>query len=240
MAIANSERQALPADEFLKELEDIRRRIWQGRDVERRQKGASKEEIAAAKRKRLTGGAIQNHKFVAEKWLECEDKELRRLNLLKMIDEFGQQTVGVGLPSHPRLFRWEAAEFGIDDEEADRLEKEDMDPERLLWSTTRVALHRESSWPVKIAMSLALEGLQLNPDHNKQRRAQIDETKREYAKMGIKNVDRAVAFDEEHAGVDVDHAQICVRAIREHITTPELQDEFRRAFILTLQYLNNA
>jgi len=52
--------------------------------------------------------------------------------------------------------------------------------------------------------------------------------------MGIKDVERALAFKIEHADVDVDHAELGADVVRRFVNTPELQDEMRKAFALTL------
>src|SRR5438309_2226737 len=100
MAIAEMPRQALPPDEFLEELEGLRREFFQGRLLRTRAHHKTKEEVVEAKRRHHTGGQIHNHKYVGEKYLNCEDKQLRRLNLRKVVDEMGQTSVGTGLPSH--------------------------------------------------------------------------------------------------------------------------------------------
>jgi len=222
-------------DEFLQELENLRHEFYKGRALRVRSHHATREEAAAAKRRHHTGGPIHNHKYVGEKYFNAVDPELRRLNLRKMIDELGQTTVGVGLPSHPTLLRWGSYPFGLDDQEIDRLEKEDMPPDAFLWNAMKVNLHRNSHWAVGIALSLVGEGEKLKPELRQQLLDDIEQLKHEYAAMGIQDVDKALAFESEHAAVDVEHAEISIKAIREHINTPELQDEFRRAYILTLQ-----
>jgi pyrroloquinoline quinone (PQQ) biosynthesis protein C len=228
-------RRALPPDEFLTELEGLRREYLKGKMLRPRRHYSSREEVIVAKRHKHLGGSVHNHKFVGEKYLNCEDKELRRLNLRKLVDECGQQSVGVGLPSHPMLERWGSHEFGITDAEIDSLEQEDLPADSLMWQATKVHLHRTSHWAVNLAMSLVGEGEKLRPEIRQQLLDHIEELKQQYRAMGIENVERALAFEIEHAAVDVDHAQLAVRAIREFITTPELQDELRRAYILTLQ-----
>jgi pyrroloquinoline quinone (PQQ) biosynthesis protein C len=236
MAVADiTRREALPADEFIKELEGYRHEFLKGKTLRVRKTYKNKEEVIAAKRKRHVGGTVHNHKFVAEKYLNCEDKELRRINLRKLVDECGQTSVGVGLPSHPRLARWGSQAFGLTDAEIEKLEKEDNPPETFMWQVTKVGLHRSSSWPIAIAMSMVGEGEKLNPAIRQQLLDHIEELKREYTSFGVEDVDKALAFEIEHAGVDVDHAEIAVTAIRKYINTPELQDEMRRAYKLTLQ-----
>src|SRR5947209_10706338 len=107
---------ALPPDKFLEELEELRRKHLGGQLLRPPRRYATKEEEAAAKRRRHLGGAGANHKFEGERYLNCTDKGVRRVQLRKLIDEGGQQTVGTGLPSHPMLSRWESYEFGLSDE----------------------------------------------------------------------------------------------------------------------------
>jgi pyrroloquinoline quinone (PQQ) biosynthesis protein C len=228
-------REALPPEEFLKELEDLRQEFFKGRALRVRPHYKTREDIAEAKRRHHVGGPIHNHKYVGEKYLNCPDKDLRRLNLRKVIDECGQTSVGVGLPSHPMLLRWGSHAFGITDEEIDRLEKEDLPPEAFIWNCMKIALHRRSHWAVGMASSLVGEGEKLKPELHKQLLDNIEQLKREYAEMGIEDVDHALGFEIEHAAVDVEHAEIAVKAIREYINTPELQDEMRRIYILTMQ-----
>jgi pyrroloquinoline quinone (PQQ) biosynthesis protein C len=235
MAIAEMNRRTLSAEEFLQELDDLRAQFLKGRLLRPTRTYESKEQVADVKRRRHLGGNVHNHKFVGEKYLRSEDKEVRRMNLRKLVDECGQTAVGTGLPSHPTLARWGSYEFGLTDEEIDRLEKEDLPPESAMWQTTKVGLHRESSWPITIAMSLVGEGEKLKPEIQQKLQDEIRELRRTYASLGIENLDRALAFETEHAGVDVDHAEIAVTVLRKFINTPELQDEMRRAYILTLQ-----
>src|SRR5437870_6790667 len=195
MAIAEMTRQALPAEEFLKELEDLRLSYLQGKTLRPRKRYAGKEDVVEAKRRKHLGGAVHNHKFVGEKYLNAEDKVLRRMNLRKLVDECGQTSVGVGLPSHPTLARWGSQAFGISDDEIDRLEKEDMPAESFMWQTTKVGLHRTSHWAVAIAMSLVGEGEKLRPEIRQQLLDHIEELKTDYHKMGVKDIDRALAFE---------------------------------------------
>jgi len=235
MAIAEMKREALPPEEFLAELESLRAQFLQGKLLRPPKHYESKDQVVAVKRRRHVGGNVHNHKFVGEKYLRSEDKEIRRMNLRKLVDECGQTSVGTGLPSHPTLARWGSYEFGISDEEIDRLEKEDLPPESAMWQTTKVGLHRECSWPIAVAMSLVGEGEKLRPEIQRKLQDEIRELRKTYASMGIQNLERALAFEMEHAGVDIEHAEIAVTVVRKFINTPELQDEMRRAFILTLQ-----
>src|SRR5262249_9418943 len=202
MAIASRTREALPPDELIAELEGVRKDFLQGKPLRGRKVPGSKEEVVASKRRKHLGGSVHNHKFVGEKYLNCEDKALRRLNLRKMVDECGQTSVGVGLPSHPTLARWGSHAFGIADEEIDRLEKEDLPADTLMWQATKVHLHRTSHWAIDIAMSLVGEGEKLRPEIRQQLWDQIEELKQQYEAMGIEDIERALAFEIEHASVD--------------------------------------
>ncbi len=237
MAIAEMKREgeALPPDQLIEELEAVRKEFLSGKTLRPRNIPKSKDEVIQAKLRHHVGNAVQNHKFVGEKYLNCEDKALRRMNLRKMVDECGQTSVGVGLPSHPTLARWGSHAFGITDEEINKLEKEDLPADRMMWQCTKVNLHRTSHWAIDTAMSLVGEGEKLRPEIRQQLLDHIEALKQEYTAMGIEDVEKALAFEIEHAAVDVEHGELAVTAVRKFIKTPELQDEFRRAFILTLQ-----
>jgi pyrroloquinoline quinone (PQQ) biosynthesis protein C len=226
--------EAVPADEFLEELEGLRRRHLSGTLYRPKEHLRTKDEVAASKRRRHVGNSNQNHKFVGEKYLNCPDKRIRRLHLRKLIDEGGQTTVGVGLPSHPTLVRWESNAFGITDEEIDRLEKEDMEPDMLLWQGWRNGAHRTDHWAVAIGCSLVGEGEKLQPEAREKLLRDIEELKAEYTAMGIEDLDHALANAIEHAAVDVHHARLAIDTVRQYVDTPELQDEMRKAYILTL------
>jgi len=233
MAI-DTRNEAQPLDEFLASLEDLRTEHMKGELYRPRQHYTTKEEVANAKRKRHVGNGNQNHKFVGEKYLNCPDKDIRRLHLRKLIDEGGQTTVGVGLPSHPTLVRWESQAFGISDEEIDRLEKEDLPADLLMWQGWRTGAHREDHFAVSIGCSLVGEGEKLRPEFHQKMLDDIEEMKAEYRAMGVEDVEKALANAIEHAGVDIHHAKLAEKAVRRYITTPELQEQMRKAYILTL------
>jgi pyrroloquinoline quinone (PQQ) biosynthesis protein C len=234
MAIEEAPAQAVPGDEYLEELEELRRAHLHGRTLRRQHRYATKEDVAEAKRRLHGGAGDHNHKFEGERYLNCLDKTARRFQLRKLIDEGGQTTVGVGLPSHPMLARWESYEFGLTDEEIDRLEKEDLTPERLIWQGWRTNMHRTAHWAVAIGSSLVGEGEKRNPEVRRKLLEHIEVLKEDYRAMGIQDVDRALASAIEHAGVDVEHAEFGASVVREFVDTPELQEELRKAFILTL------
>ena len=65
-----------------------------------------------------------------ERYLSTTDKASRRMQLRKLVDEGGQDTVGGPQVSHPMLSRWESRAYGVTPEEVDALEKGDCDTRR--------------------------------------------------------------------------------------------------------------
>jgi len=234
MAIAESRRTAQPGDEFLEELEGLRRAHLRGGTLRSRRRYGSKQEIVEAKRRGHRGGGGNNHKFEGERYLNCTDKAVRRIQLRKLIDEGGQTTVGVGLPSHTMLTRWGSYEFGLTDEEIDQLEKEDLGPDQIVWQGWRINMHRTVHWAVGMGSSLVGEGEKRVPEIHRQLLDHIEELKKDYAAMGIGNVERALANEIEHAAVDVEHSEFGAMVVRRFVNTPELQEELRKVFILNL------
>jgi pyrroloquinoline quinone (PQQ) biosynthesis protein C len=230
----DARRQAVPPEAFLEELEGLRQAYLGGRLLRPPKHYASKEEVAAAKRRGHVGSNGANHKFEGERYLNCPDKAIRRKQLRKLIDEGGQQTVGVGLPSHETLARWESYEFGLTDEEIDRLQMEELAPETFIWQGWRTAFHRRAHWAVGMGSSLVGEGEKRVPELLRKLQDEIVERRKQYAEWGIKDLDRALASAVEHAGVDVEHSEFGADVTRRFVTTPELQDELRRGFILTM------
>jgi pyrroloquinoline quinone (PQQ) biosynthesis protein C len=221
-------------DEFLHELERIRGELLNGRAFRERTGARSKEAIADGKRKRHQGGD-SNHRFEGERYLNCTEKTVRRMQLRKLIDEGGQTTVGGEMPSHPELARWESCEFGLTPEEVLRLEKQDPLPQRLIVDGWWVNLMRTSHWAVAIGSSLVGEGEKRIPEIRKRLLEEVEILRKEYTAMGIKDVERALANRIEHAGVDIEHSEFGANVVRYHVNTPELKDQMRRAFILTIQ-----
>jgi pyrroloquinoline quinone (PQQ) biosynthesis protein C len=228
------ERTAIPADALLDELEQLRQEHLHGRLLRPPKNYKSKDEESADKRRKHLVCGGNNDKFEGERYLNCDDKRIRRIQLRKLIDEGGQQTVGVGLPSHPMLSRWESYEFGLGDEEIDRLEQDDMPAETFMWTVWRTGHHRNAHWAVSIGSSLVGEGEKRVPGMQEKLQANIKERRKQYISWDIDDVDRALANAIEHAGVDIEHSEFGVNVVKEFVTTPELQDELRRAFILTL------
>ena len=93
---------ALTPGEFIEVLEQTRTEFLNGKSPYRGDNltGRTKLEIAESKRKFHQGGD-PNHRFEGERYLNTPNKEIRRKQLRKLIDEGGQTTVGGPMPSHP-------------------------------------------------------------------------------------------------------------------------------------------
>ncbi len=238
MAAGKSETQAASPEEFVAQLERIRTEFLDGASPWGRGRGRgpqTKEEIAEGKR-RSHAGADGNHRFEGERYLGAQDKTIRRKQLRKLVDEGGQTSVGGPLPSHPALSKWHSHEFGLSDEEIAELEMQDMSAESLVSLGWWYLLQRSSPWSVALGSALVGEGSKRLPGAVEHFTLLIDEARQEYAKMGIENIERAVQLMIEHApfGVDLEHAMFAEEIVKEFVDTPELQDEMRRAFVLTL------
>ena len=228
-------KNAVPGDQFLEELEGIRETILHGEPFRPNVvKGGTKEQYQARRRNFHIGGDF-NHRFEGERYLNVPVKSVRREQLRKLIDEGGQTTVGGKTPSHPTLARWESNELGVTDEEITRLEKEEPSADKLIRLGWWEDLHRKSHWAVAIGSGLPGEGEKRIKHLRQYYLNEIEALKKEYAAMGVKNMERAMAFKEEHAsGTDVGHATFNAEVVKEHVNTPELQDEMRRVFALRL------
>ena len=238
MTVTGAEARTLSPEEFIEELERIRTEFLDGASPWGRGRGdrnETKEQIAEGKRRSHRGGD-GNHRFEGDRYLNAQDKTVRRKQLRKLVDEGGQTSVGGPMPSHPALSKWHSYEFGLTDEEITELEMQDPSPESLVSLGWWYMLQRTSSWAVALGSALVGEGSKRLPGAQEYFTLLIDEARQEYAKMGIKNVDRAVQLMIEHApfGVDMEHARFAEEIVKEFIDTPELQDAMRRAFILTL------
>lgn len=235
---STSNRQALSPGEFIELLEQKRSEFLEGRSPFRGDNitGRTVEQIAEGKRKFHTGGD-PNHRFEGERYLNTTNKEIRRKQLRKLVDEGGQDTVGGPMASHPALARWHSNEFGITDQEIDQLEMEDADPETLVKEGWWFDVNRSSPWPVAIASCMVGEGSKRLPGSVEHYENVVETARREFAKLGIKNIERAVQLIIEHApfGADMEHAMFGEEVVRAAVDTPELQDEAIKAFILTMQ-----
>jgi pyrroloquinoline quinone (PQQ) biosynthesis protein C len=226
-------------DEFIAELEALRA-AWRQTHPFRIREIKSRDEfprLAAAKRRRHAGGD-DNHRFEGERYLNCTDKATRRMQLRKLVDEGGQTTVGGPQVSHPLLSRWESYAYGLTPEEVTALEKGDADPAELVRRGWWLYMNRSSHFAVAIGSGLVVEG------EHKQRSAEllaaIAEDEKRFQEWGVANVEQALENRREHAGVDIDHADFNEDVVRQFVSTPELQDEMRRVFILRLQMFSGA
>jgi pyrroloquinoline quinone (PQQ) biosynthesis protein C len=226
-------------DAFIAELEGLRA-AWRQTHPFRIREITSPDELprlGEGKRRRHAGGD-DNHRFEGERYLNCTDKASRRMQLRKLVDEGGQTTVGGPQVSHPLLSRWESYAYGLTPDEITALEKGDSDPAELVRRGWWLGMNRDSHFAVAIGSGLVLEG------EHKLRSAEllaaIAEDHKRFEAWGVPNVDQALENRREHAGVDVDHADFNEAVVRQFVTTPELQDEMRRVFILRLQMFSGA
>lgn len=234
MSATEIRRRAVPGPEFVDELEAARMQILGGRLLRERARATSREQIAEARRRSHRGGP-NVVKRNGERYLNCPSKSVRRRQLRKLVDEAGESIFGGEWPSHQTLDRWESYEFGLTDAEIDRLEKEDPLPESLIVGGWWMNLHRAAYWAVAIGTALVGEGEKRNPAVREVLLRELEQARKDYEAMGIRDVDRALVSKRLHAGVDVEHANFDAEIIQDYVDTPELQDEMRQAFILTIQ-----
>jgi pyrroloquinoline quinone (PQQ) biosynthesis protein C len=194
------------------------------------------EAIAESKRRGHRGGD-GNHRFEGERYLAIQDdKEARRFQLRKLVDEGGQDSVGGPLPSHPTLQRWHSQEFGLTDDEIHQLEMEDMAPANLTYSGWYYWMHRTEPWPVLLGSAMVGEGEKRLPEVRERMIRELDEARELYERLGIRDIERAMQNQIEHSpiGADDEHVVFGERMTREHVNTPELQEALRKVFILRL------
>ena len=232
-------KKAVPGDAFLDELEGIRQKLLNGQPFRpHAYKNATREQLVDARRK-LHAGGDDNHRFEGERYLNVPVKSVRRKQLRKLIDEGGQTTVGGETPSHPTLAQWESEELGLTKEEVNRLLKEDPTPDKLIRLGWWEDLHRNSHWAVAIGSGLPGDGEKRIKHLRQYYLNEVESVRKLYASLGVKNLDRALAFKTEHAsGTDVGHADFNAEVVKEHVNTPELQEEMRKVFVLRLQNKN--
>ncbi len=226
----------LSPDELMDGLEEIRAGYPGGVRPERGRKAKTIEEIAATKRRSHKGGD-GNHRFEGERYLNIRDnREARRFQLRKLVDEGGQDSVGGPMPSHPILSKWHSMEFGLTEEEIHRLEMEDPSPEALTYGGWYYGMHRTEPWPVLLGSAMVGEGEKRLPEVKEAQIRALDETRELYEELGIKNIDRAMALAIEHSpiGADDDHVVFGENMTRQYVSTPELQERLRKVFILRL------
>jgi len=229
-------RETLSPDELMDGLEEIRATYPGGVRPERGKKAKTVEAIAAQKRRSHLGGD-GNHRFEGERYLNIRDnKDARRFQLRKLVDEGGQDSVGGPVPSHPTLSKWQSVEFGVSDEEIHRLEMQDPPPEVLVYGGWYYGMHRTEPWPVLLGSAMVGEGEKRLPEVREAQIRALDETRELYQELGVKNIDRAMKLAIEHSpiGADDDHVVFGENMTREYVNTPELQERLRKVFILRL------
>jgi hypothetical protein len=226
--------ELLSPDELMDGLEEIRAEY--GGRLRPRSKADTIEKIAEQKRRGHRGGD-GNHRFEGERYLNIDDnKEARRFQLRKLVDEGGQDSVGGPMPSHPTLQKWHSIEFGLTDEEIHQLEMEDFSPEQLVYFGWYYWMHRNEEWPVLLGSALVGEGEKRLPEVREAQIRALDEARELYESLGIKNVDRALANQLEHSpiGADDEHVVFGENMTRTYVNNPELQEALRKVFILRL------
>jgi hypothetical protein len=226
-------RDLFTPDELMDALEGIRAEFK--KTLKPRTKDTTIEAIASRKRKAHQGGD-GNHRFEGERYIATKDKEVRRFQLRKLIDEGGQDTVGGPVASHPTLSRWHSEAFGVSPGEIDSLEKMDWDPEELVSNGWYYWMHRSEDWPVLLATALVGEGEKRLPEVREQMVIDLKETRELYEELGIEDIDRAMMNQHEHSpiGADADHVVFGEDVTRAWVNTPEKQERLRQAFILRL------
>jgi len=225
----------LTPDELMDGLEEIRAEYGGLRRMNRT-KAETIEAIAESKRKVHRGGD-GNHRFEGERYLNIDDnKEARRFQLRKLVDEGGQDSVGGPMPSHPTLQMWHSIEFGLTDEEIHALEMADATPEQLTYLGWYYWMHRSEEWPVLLGSAMVGEGEKRLPEVREAQIRALDEARELYESLGIKNVDRAMANQLEHSpiGADDEHVVFGENMTRTYVNNPELQEALRKVFILRL------
>ena len=225
---------AKPGEDFIEELEAIRD-SWGGED--RSARGARSRDQAADTRRKSLRGSSNNHAFTGEQYLNCPDKELRRKQLQKIMDEGGQSNFGGPIPSHILLAKWEAEGYGVPREEIERLEHEDQTPENLITGGWRIYTTRHEPFPITTGLSYEGEGGRYiesmrNPERIQKR---LEALRQQFEEWDVDDVDRAMMNASVHAEADEDHGSLTQEAIRRYADTPELQEKMRQVFILRHQ-----
>jgi hypothetical protein len=232
-----TQKGVVPGDEFLAELEEIRERVTDGNLIRQKPLPTTYDEAAAMRRGR--GGAESLPKRNYERYLRVPDAATRRLQLRKTIDEAGQDIFGGEVPAHTELDRIVSREFGVTDEEMDRSAKKDPSAESLICNGWDMSVLREGPWPFGIGTALVGEGEKLNPKRREMTLRHMAALEELYEMWGMPHVDRATLRDDVHAEADVEHSNLDADTIRNFINTPELQEAFRKAYILRIQQIQD-
>jgi pyrroloquinoline quinone (PQQ) biosynthesis protein C len=232
-------RDRLSPDELMDGLEEIRSEFTGGdpAGLRNRRREETVASIAESKR-RIHKGGDGNHRFEGERYLNIDDnKEVRRFQLRKLVDEGGQDSVGGPMPSHPTLQKWHSLEFGLTEEEVHQLEMEDAEADTLIRNGWWYWMHRTEEWPVLLGSALVSEGAKRLPEVREAQIRALDESRELYQQLGIKNIDRAMQNQVEHSpiGADDEHVIFGENMTRQHVNTPELQEALADVFTLRLQ-----
>jgi hypothetical protein len=225
----------LTPDELMDGLEEVRA-DYGGGDPFGRRMGTTIDAIAEAKR-RIHRGGDGNHRFEGERYLAIQDnKEVRRFQLRKLVDEGGQDSVGGPMPSHPTLQKWHSLEFGLTEEEVHDLEMSDASPDSLIAEGWWYWMHRTEEWPVLLGSAMVGEGAKRLPEVREAQIRALDENRELYKELGIKDIDRAIANQLEHSpiGADDEHVVFGENMTRTYVNTPERQEALRKVFELRL------
>lgn len=239
MAVTDKQlgRDVLNPDDLMNALEAIRSSYGGRRQESGDRPTPTIASIAEQKRGAHRGGD-GNHRFEGERYINIPstNKEVRRFQLRKLVDEGGQDSVGGPVPSHPTLSQWNSEEFGVSHEEIHQLEMSDSRATNLTYGGWYYWMHRTEPWPVLLGSALVGEGEKRLPEVRERMIRSLDETRELYQQLGIKNIDRAMLNQIEHSpiGADQDHVVFGENMTREHVTSLELQERLRKVFTLRL------
>jgi pyrroloquinoline quinone (PQQ) biosynthesis protein C len=205
----------------------------------KRREGVTPEQVKAeiASQKRAGGrGGDGNHRFEGERYINTTDKDVRRFQLRKLVDEGGQTSVGGKVPSHPTLAKWNSEAFGLTMDEMYKKEKEDATPAAVASNGWYYWMHRTEPWPVLLGSALVGEGAKRLPEVRDQMIQALEDTRSFYEWMGIQDIEKAMLNQLEHSpiGADQDHVVFGENVTREFVNTPELQERLAKVFVLRL------
>jgi hypothetical protein len=205
----------------------------------KRRPGATPEQVRAeiAAQKRAGGrGGDGNHRFEGERYINTTNKEVRRFQLRKLVDEGGQTSVGGKIPSHPMLVKWNSQAFGLTLDEMYEKEKQDATPSQVVSLGWYYWMHRTEPWPVLLGSALVGEGEKRLPHVRDRMIKALDDTREFYEWLGIEDIEKAMMNQIEHSpiGADQDHVVFGENVTREYVNSPELQERLAKVFILRL------
>lgn len=233
MTATQDESRVAPGDEFLDQLEEIRERVTEGRPLRDRTLPKSFEETLEGRR-RMGATGIGLPKTNTERGLRVPDAATRRAQLRKMIDEAGQDIFGGEYPAHSELDRMVSRAFGVTDEEIERAGRKEPSADGLITTGWYMWMLREGPWPFGIGTALVGEGEKMSAKRREMTLRHMDALRELYESWGMENIAQATIRDDVHAEADVEHSNLDCDTIRNHINTPELQGEFRKAFTLRI------